>query len=119
MDAQDQIARIEFEGKRELHEIDQRDVPAALFDAADVVAVEAGAFGEAFLREIELDAPRPDAVAKDAHQPIAINSGHVGSVSSVPTIGLHTMSVIRAVDDSCLTFAALHPSLSHPEITIM
>lgn len=82
MEAGEEFAGVECKGSAEANQVQRGHVAPALFDAADVVAVEAGGFGECLLGESELDAPSTDSIAESQQYVVTAVSNHARSVAA-------------------------------------
>jgi plasmid stabilization system protein ParE len=94
----EELSQREVEGVREFIQVHQTDVPFAAFNAADVVPVQVGAFGQRLLRELSRLSEFPHAGA-EGRPHIA---SHPRRIRRLVRSGLHTMSVIY-------THARMHP----------
>ena len=67
----EQLPRLDLQRLRDPHDVHQRHIPFRALDLSDVVAVEAGQFGEVLLREISLRSQLAEAFAEEAEDLVA------------------------------------------------
>jgi len=76
----------------QLHDIHEADIALSALDTAHVIAVQIGQFCQLLLRQTAFEPKLAYSFPKDD----ARISWHVAIIGSLPTMSLHTMSVIES-----------------------